>query len=203
MENKLRLLRKKNKNFIKSTAAQVAVEFLIVFIIFSGFMFYIYGLGVSLAGLQHAEYFGFMVGRSITTSAKKYGSGNATGSPGRTKYTSAVLVKSWYNKNRTILSVSEMQCGLDGTSGYRDILNYGAGVGPNIASTTGVACKVSAPGLLPIQIKPFELAFDVMMGSDISDDHAKCAMSFTKTWEDCLGEGTPLDTEVIIYDNGT
>lgn len=198
------LFRKKNKKIINNIMAQVAVEFLIVFIIFSGLMFYIYGLAVSLTGLQHAEYVGFMVGRTITASAKRYGSSNATGGSGRTKYTSAVLVKSWYNKNRTIRSVGEMYCGLETTTGYRKILDYSPKIGPNIASNTGVACRVNAPRLLPLVIGDFELAFDELMGSDISDDHAHCSMSFKNNWTKCIEEEIPdADTEIIVFDNGT
>ena len=180
----------------------MAVEFLIVFIIFFAIMFYIYSLGVSLTGVQHAEYYGFMVGRVITGSAYKYGSG-LSNSAGTTKYGNALVVQRWYDDHRAINTVSRMQCSIENNdSGYRNILEYGAGVGPNIASTTGVACRVSASYILPITRGTFYLAFDELMGSDISDMHAACAMSFKQNWKSCLPETVPTN-EVIVPDNGS
>ena len=194
---------KRKLKIIKDNKAQAAVEFLMVFIVFTAIMFYIYSLGISLLGLQNAEYFGFMVGRTITDSAKRYGSGSGTATAGITKYGTATKMLALANKNILINAVSRLSCGIDGSNGYRKILNYSNANGPRVASSTGIACRVSAPGLLPMPKGVFLVAFDELMGSDISDDHAACAMSFKKDWLACLKDETIPSDEIIVNDNGS
>ena len=183
---------------LKSERGQVAVEFLIVFILMAVLILYIYIFDISLATIQKQNYVAFMVGRTITASASNYAK----------KGSNAQLVLDMYNSSPATLknlTTGKLDCGLTPTNkGFRNILEYGSGVWYDVASTIGIACKMSTPYLLPVNSKNFKVATDLMMASEISDDHCKCVTvigdsSKTRSWKACLDE---KPKGVIFVDNG-
>lgn len=82
------------KNSIKNTTGQVAVEFILMFVIVSVIVIYIWNLSIGLAALQVREYASFMVGRAITAA---YDSNDK-------KSSAASAVMSLYNGGESITS---------------------------------------------------------------------------------------------------
>ena len=192
---------------IKCKKGQVAVEFLFMFIIASTLLIYIFYFALSLSALQYKQYITYMVGRAITSSSPTYAD----------KSNRATLVLGMYNgTDSSKLAVAGAPvCSIDDSStGFRYLMDYWPGdpiagkPSYRISSTAGIACSVTLPNVLPGILlgksTSLAVAIESMTGTEMSDDHCKCLLDFTKTWEDCLplpGGGGGLPTYAII-DNG-
>jgi Flp pilus assembly protein TadG len=175
---------------LKDKKGQVAVEFVFMFVICASLLIYVFYFAISLATLQNREYGAFMVGRSITSSSQ-----NDT-----TKKANAAKTLAMYNGTTSsgYSIVSKLTCDLDQSNGFRDILNYGAGAGYDVVSTTGIACSVTMPFVLPLG-KPLNVAIEAMTGSEITNDHCSCALDFKRGWKNCFSSG---GLERSYIDNG-
>jgi hypothetical protein len=183
--------------------AQVAVEFLFMFIISASVIIYIFYFALSLSALQYRQYVAFMVGRAVTSSSKNYD----------TKRVRAVAVQSSYDMTPSSkMDVSQgFQCSVnssDAGQGFRNILQYWSGTLDteryDIFSTAGIACSVKMPYILPNIIagtggQTLELAIESMTGSEISNEHCRCLLDFKKDWKECLGES--VGGNLAIADN--
>ena len=177
---------------LNNKKAQVAVEFLFMFIISASVIIYIFYFALSLSVLQYRQYMTFMTGRAITSSSPSYS----------VKSTRAGAVSDMYNNTASSsMNVSTgFECSIDdqaANQGFRNVLQYWSGEGDkpryDIFSTAGIACSVNLPYLLPNVIagtggQSLTVAIESMTGTEISDAHCKCLMNFKNNWSDCLQE---------------
>ncbi|MEI6080218.1 MAG: hypothetical protein WCQ53_06265 [bacterium] len=185
---------------VKNKKGQVAVEFLIMFILAASLLFYIFYFAISLSALQYKQYVTFMVGRAITSSSKTYS----------LKGSRAGIIKSSFDitdSSKDMRAVSNPVCPLDDQgavgSGFRGLLNYGFAPNYNVFSNAGIACSVDLsqvlPNILMGKAGKLTVAIESMTGSEMSDAHCRCLLDFNKTWNDCLTEGGAGDA---LIDNG-
>ncbi len=140
-----------------------------------------------------------MLARTITSASEKYSQKKLDADNLLTKFDTP---DSHYGAT---LITGRLDCELDPSQGFRGILQYGTGVSYGAFSNVGVACSVIAPRILPSLITgkstgPLTVTMESMTGSEISDEHCKCALGLDKTWSNCVSEGNS-GTEVYI-DNG-
>ena len=178
----------------RSKKGQVAVEFVMMFVLVISIIIYAFYFAVSFAAIHYRSYEVFMIGRAILSSSANY----------NLKASRANEIKAGYDAAAQITAVSAPVCELDPTNGFRGIMNYGYSTGFNIFSDAGIACSVYANYLLPAMItksggNQLQVAIESMTGSEISDDHAKCAMDPKNRWMDCLKGGQGLN---VFADNG-
>jgi len=189
---------------INNKKAQVAVEFLFMFIVSAVVIIYIFYFALSLSALQYRQYATFMVGRAITSSSPSYDNKRMRASAIRTSYDSTPSSKMEVTKN-FLCSISNANA----ADGFRNVLKYWSGDLDNprydIFSTAGIACSVDMPYILPNIIagtggETLEVAIESMTGSEISDDHCRCLLDFKKKWKECLEEN--VGGGLAIIDNG-
>jgi len=186
---------------IKNKKGQVAVEFIMMFVLCVSVIIYVFYFCFSLASLEYKTYVEFMVGRAITSSSPKYADKQVNANEILKQFDAP---SSHYGSSTV---TEKLSCDLDPSKGYRGIMAYGAtgNVDYDVSSNAGVACGVKMPYVLPSILtrnsgSGFNVAIESMTGSEISDAHCKCALDFTKTWEQCLDENA-TSSEVYI-DNG-
>ena len=186
---------------IKNKKGQVAVEFIMMFVLCVSVIIYVFYFCFSLASLEYKTYVEFMVGRAITSSSPKYADKKNRADQIITQFNTT---SSHYGSSTV---TGPLSCDLNSTDGFRGIMAYGANgaVNYDVVSNAGVACELPMPYVLPSILtrksgSAFSVAIESMTGSEISDDHCKCALDITKTWKQCLDE-TPGNSEVYI-DNG-
>lgn len=63
---------RRKKNRLNNSEGQVAIEFILMFILVAFIVFYIWNLCIGISALQLREYATFMVGRAVTASYKTY-----------------------------------------------------------------------------------------------------------------------------------
>jgi hypothetical protein len=171
-----------------------------MFVLCISVIIYIFYFCYSLASLEYKSYVQYMLGRTITSASVKYSEKKQDADNLLTKFNTT---DSHYGAT---LITGRLDCNLDSSQGFRGILQYGTGgVNYNVVSNVGVACSVKAPMILPSLITskstgPLTVTMESMTGSEISDDHCKCALGLDKTWSNCVSEGNS-GTEVYI-DNG-
>lgn len=183
---------------------QVAIEFLIMFILSASLIFYIFSFAVSLSALQYKQYVTYMVGRAIASSSPTYAM----------KGIRADALKSMFDvaDGSMISSVTwgAAQCSLsDSSTGFRNILKYWGndmGLSYSIFSTAGIACSVDLSQVLPDILYggsgKLSVAIDSVTGSEMSDAHCKCLLSdFKNTWQDCINDTGNYNSGAVI-DNG-
>ena len=182
--------------FKGSKKGQVAVEFIMMFVLVISIIIYAFYFAISFAAIHYRSYEVFMVGRAILSSSKSYND----------KSLQANKIKAEYDAAAQITAVTAPVCEIDPANGFRGIMDYGYPTGFNISSNAGIACSVYANYLLPAIItrssgNKLQVAIESMTGSEISDDHVRCAMDPGKTWMDCLSAagGSLIDYKV---DNG-
>ncbi len=181
-----------------SKKGQVAVEFVMMFVLVISVIIYAFYFAVSFAALHYRSYEVFMIGRAILASSKSYGD----------KLSRANEVKAKYDGASVITAVSAPVCDLNPSNGFRGIMDYGFPSGFNISSNAGIACSVYANYLLPGIItrssgNQLMLALESMTGSEISDDHSQCAMDPKNKWMDCLASSATGGSVLnVIADNG-
>ncbi len=182
----------------KSKKGQVAVEFIMMFVLCVSVIIYVFYFCYSLASLEYKSYVQYMVGRTITSASEKYND-KVTG-------VNSLLTK--FNTTDSHYGATDatgkLDCDLDASQGFRGILQYGNGVRYPVVSNVGVACSVTAPLILPSILTKTKdsltVTIESMTGSEISDEHCKCALGIDKTWSNCVNEASS-GTEVFI-DNG-
>ena len=180
-------------NFSRSKKGQVAVEFVMMFVIVISIIIYTFYFAASFAAMHYRSYEVFMVGRTLLSSSKDYA----------TRASNANAVKAGYDASATITAVTAPICEIDPTQGFRGTMDYGFPVKFNVSSNAGVACSVYANYLLPAIItrnggNQLQIAIESMTGSEMSEDHVHCAMDPSKTWSDCFQGGFG----VSFADNG-
>jgi len=190
---------------INNKKAQVAVEFLFMFIVSAVVIIYIFYFALSLSALQYRQYATFMVGRAVTSSSPSYEKKSKKALEIQTSYDSTPSSKMEVSKN-FLCSISNSAADI----GFRNVLRYWSSEKINkprydIFSTAGIACSVDMPYILPNIIAgtsgdPFQVAIESMTGSEISEDHCKCLLDFKKKWEECLHEN--IGGGLAIIDNG-
>ncbi|MCX6113135.1 MAG: hypothetical protein NTY22_07655 [Proteobacteria bacterium] len=181
---------------------QVAVEFLIMFILSASLLFYIFYFAISLSALQYQQYVTFMVGRAITSSSSTYAD--------KSTRANAVLASFSGTDSSKLLVVSAPVCSInDSSTGFRNIMKYWGGNQTGLRystfSTAGIACNVQMSQVLPNILlgskNNLTVAIESMTGSEISDDHCKCLINdYNNTWEDCLTSGGTANA--VMIDNG-
>ncbi|MEI6092276.1 MAG: hypothetical protein WCQ47_01160 [bacterium] len=184
---------------------QVAVEFLIMFILSASLLFYIFYFAVSLSALQYKQYVTYMVARAITSSSPTYAEKGARAS----------MIKSMFDVADGSKNLSATwgasQCSInDSSTGFRNIMKYygGAeGLDYSIFSTAGIACSVDMnqvlPGILSGSSGKLSVAVESMTGSEISEAHCKCLLSeFNSTWLDCINDTGNYNLNGVAIDNG-
>jgi len=190
--------------FNKSKKGQVAVEFLLMFILVISVIIYAFYFAVSFAALHYRSYEVFMVGRTILSSSKSYG----------VKLSRANEVKDMYDKSLSPAIASnisrELTCDFSGNNakGFRGIMDYGYPVKFNVASNAGIVCSVYANYILPAVVtrsggNQLKVAIESMTGSEITEDHCLCALDPNATWGDCLqivSQGSTIKN--FFIDNG-
>lgn len=181
--------------FKGSKKGQVAVEFVMMFVLVISVIIYAFYFAVSFTALHYRSYEVFMIGRAILSSAKTYNE----------KGTYAAGIQAQYDSAAVITTVSKPTCDMDLTKGpgFRGIMDYGYPANFSIFSNAGIACSVNANYLLPSLItrsngNQLQVAIESMTGSEISNKHSECAMDPTKTWEDCITEGQSVN---VFADN--
>lgn len=183
----------------KLKKGQVAVEFLLMFILVISVIIYAFYFAVSFAALHYRSYEVFMVGRSILSSSDNYD----------TKLTRAKEVMDMYEKSPAIPKnmSKKLTCDFSGNNskGFRGIMNYGYEPDFNVSSNAGIACSVYSNYILPAVVtrsgdNQLKVAIESMTGSEITEDHCKCALTAGETWEECLKSEQKFYTPLI--DNG-
>lgn len=174
---------------VKDRKGQVAVEFIMMFVLCVSVIIYIFYFCYSLASLEYKTYVQYMVGRTITASSKKYDEKKGRADAIIAQFN---VMPSHYAATRV---TSPLMCqDLDPTNGYRGILDYGtAGINYDVVSNVGVACSLSMPYVLPSIISgrganALNVAIESMTGSEISDEHCKCALGLENNWKNCVDE---------------
>jgi hypothetical protein len=186
---------------------QVAVEFMLMFILVGTIFLYIFSFAISMSAAQIRSYAAYMVGRAAFSAA----------STNSVKGTNALATISQWNSSdglgTTSLAASIIHCGnLQSSAGqsFRDIMQYSqSGLNYDVVSNAGVACSFELYHVLPPppvseQGENLKVAADAMLGSQISDDHCKCGMILQNTWKGCVGgDGTGASvTNAGLIDNG-
>lgn len=185
---------------IKNKKGQVAVEFIMMFVLCVSVIVYIFYFCFSLASLEYKTYVEFMVGRAITSSSPKY----------TDKKIRAEQVLGQFNTTDSHYGSSTvtgpLQCEFgDPASGYRGVMDYGtSGVDYDVVSNAVMACSLPMPYILPSIItrkagNTFNVAIESMTSSEMSEDHCRCALDLLKTWKQCLDE---TFTGGVYVDNG-
>jgi hypothetical protein len=176
------------RNKLKDTAGQVAVEFILMFIIVAFIIFYIWRLSLSLAALQIREYATFMVGRAITASYETDAE----------KANRASQVMEMYNGSDGFavsdVIASPLYCNITG-NGNRAVWGNTGELDWDSVSDTGVACGIMLNSIMPVGAA-LPVVSESMTWSEISDAHCRCALQFDKMWKDCLrsdGDGKYTD----------
>lgn len=181
--------RKKNK--LANSEGQVAIEFILMFILVAFIVFYIWNLCIGIAALQLREYATFMVGRAVTASYKTYDE----------KKQSAENVMGMYNSGNGFVAsagvASKISCDIN-NSGNRGLYSNKGNVDWFTVSDVGVACSMTVKGIMPMG-EALNLVSESMTWSEISDEHCECALQFDQTWKKCA-DGSSPSTKFI--DNG-
>jgi len=183
----------------KSKKGQVAVEFIMMFVLCVSVIIYVFHFCYSLASLEYKSYVQYMVGRTITSASETYNDKVTEVNNLLEKFDTAG--SHYYEADAT----GKLDCDLDASQGFRGILQYGNGVRYPVVSNVGVACSVTASLILPSILTnkstgSLTVTMESMTGSEISDEHCKCALGIDKTWSNCVNEASS-GTEVFI-DNG-
>jgi len=189
----------------KAKKGQVAVEFLLMFILVISIIVYAFYFAVSFAALHYRSYEAFMVGRAILSSSSSYSA----------KLTRAQAVKDMYDKSLSPAIVKNISknfsCAFDGSNsnGFRGIMDYGYSVDYNVFSNAGIACSVYADYILPSVVtrsgnNQLKVAVESMTGSEMTEDHCMCALNPDSTWGECLKIVSQSSTTQILFfiDNG-
>ena len=190
---------------IRSKKGQVAVEFLMMFILVVSVIIYAFYFAVSFAALHYRSYEAFMVGRAILSSSSNYS----------TKLSRAKEVKDMYDSSldpAIAKNVSrKFDCDFTGNNslGFRGIMDYGIPTDFSVFSNAGIACSVYADYILPAVVtrsggNQLKVAVESMTGSEMTEDHCTCALNPDQTWKECLRivtQGTTNQTTYVI-DNG-
>jgi hypothetical protein len=155
-----------------------------MFVLVISVIIYAFYFAVSFTALHYRSYEVFMIGRAILSSSKSYND----------KALRANYVKAAYDEAAVITAVKAPSCEMDATQGFRGTMDYGFPPKFYVSSNAGVACSVYANYLLPAVItrnsgNQLQVAIESMTGSEMSEDHAKCAMDPGKMWGDCLQGG--------------
>jgi len=184
----------------RSKKGQIAVEFILMFVLVVSIIIYAFYFAVSFASLHYRTYEVFMINRAILAS-----------SPTDTqKGTRAKEVLEMYEASPSVTQISAtsgLVCDFgSGIGGYRGIMDYGFPIKFNVSSNAGVACSVYANYVLPTLItgsggNPFQVAIESLIGSEMTEDHCNCALDPTLTWSDCLGGSSTTHIQTFI-DNG-
>ncbi len=188
----------------KNKKGQVAIEFLMMFILCSSLLFYIFYFAVSLSALQYQQYVTFMIGRAITSSSPTYDE--------KAKRANAVMASFQMTDSSKLHVVTPPVCSInDSSTGFRNILQYwddpNIGLSYSTFSTAGIACSVEMsqvlPGILMGSKQSLKVAIESMTGSEMSDDHCQCLVNdYNKLWKDCLAPSGGAGTNPAIIDNG-
>ena len=166
---------------------QVAVEFLLMFIIVISVIIYAFYFAFSLASLHYKTYVTFMVGRSVLASSKNYQTTLNRAKAELASFESSDVAK-------TQRATTNFECSLDASpQGFRGILNYGNPVRFDVFTNAGIACSMDVDNILPSVLtgssgNSLKIAIESMTGAELSEDHCKCLMDFSKKWGDCLNE---------------
>lgn len=176
---------------------QVAVEFMLMFIVVISVIIYAFYFAFSLASIHYRSYETFMIGRAILSSSKNYSD----------RLTSANTVKQGYDASdaTSYPTTRNYVCDLGGT-GFRGILDYGFPADFDVFSNAGIACSFNADYVLPSILtgssgNTSKLAIESMTGSEMSDGHCECLVGDPKqTWGGCLDEHGGVANPLI--DNG-
>ena len=184
---------------VNGKKGQVAVEFILMFVFVISVIIYAFYFSVSFAALHYKSYEAFMVGRAVLASSDKYS----------TRLSRAQDVQTMYDQSAAskITMVSALQCNFSSQDGgFRGIMDYKYSTGYDVYSNAGIACSVYANYILPSIVtrnsgNTLQVAVESMTGSEISDEHCKCAMDPGKKWSDCLQEGGQPTIKPVI-DNG-
>lgn len=176
------------KKKLKNKKGQVAVEFIMMFVLCVSVVIYVFYFCYSLASLEYKTYVGFMAGRAISSSSPSYSD----------KKDRADNVINQFNTTAShygsTMVTGPLQCNFDSSNGYRGIMEYGAvGVDYYVVSNAGVACQLPMPYVMPSLLTKsmsgsFSVGLESMTGSEISDKHCNCALDFSKNWKSCLSE---------------
>lgn len=178
---------------------QVAVEFILMFVLVVSVIIYAYYFAVSFAAVHYRSYQTFMVGRTIFASTKDYQD---------RKIRADAIMDLYEQRASAKLGVTkDFKCDMDPSKGFRGTMDYGYSIKFNVFSNAGLACSFSSDYILPALItrnsgNNVELALESMTGSEISDDHCKCSMQIDKTWLDCLNISSGNQIFEPTIDNG-
>jgi Class III signal peptide len=191
--------------FSQSKKGQVAVEFLLMFILVISVIIYAFYFAVSFAALNYRSYQTFMVGRAILSSSDSYA----------TKLTRATTVNDMYEQSLDTAIKNNISktftCDFSGNNaiGFRGIMDYGFKPDFDVFSNAGIACSVYANYILPAVVtrsggNQLKVALESMTGSEITDDHCLCALDPNNTWGGCLQSVSQSSSNQPLFyiDNG-
>jgi len=187
--------------FKKSKKGQVAVEFLMMFILVISVIVYAFYFAVSFAALHYRSYEVFMIGRAILSSSKSDSVKLSRAQEVQTMYDSSLDPAIAKNIS------ANLSCDFGGNSskGFRGIMDYGYPAKFNVSSNAGIACSVYANYILPAVVtrsgdNQLKVAIESMTGSEITEEHCECALSPEKTWGECLQSAQTFPN--LFIDNG-
>ena len=185
----------------KSKKGQVAVEFLLMFVLVISVIIYAFYFAISFSALHYRSYEVFMIGRAVLSSSRD----------DSTKLSRAKAVEAMYEQSLSQPIKNNVSknliCGLSGNNadGFRGIMQYGYEPKFNVSSNAGIACSVDEAYILPAVVtrsggNQIKVAVESMTGSEITEVSCECGLDPTKTWGDCLKSGQPYTN--LFIDNG-